>query len=197
MIAHEYKGETSILEISFGATGDWSAVSLAEEFSMESLARWVDRSSWRILLNRNLDQRIVPYGSEALNIQRLLSKEFPERSIREWGPLIGGIENELIRIEKRLSELMMSLSVAVRQYENPQVWDEFIDQVLTFSEMPHLSLLEEKYARSLSRLVDGNGWGSFARVRRVKEMLGELHRRSLIELKLVRSLKTGFAEVEK
>jgi hypothetical protein len=195
ILAHEYSQEINILQTEVSANGDWLAYSLSESFDEASIAYWLDRASWKMLLNKEYKRHVAAYGSESLDIGRLLKKIFPEQSGGEWKGRLSHLEDNFDRFERRLEGFLDEMRRVLRSLDDPGRLENFTEQLVLFGQRLKKSPYFSSYVAVLEQALEGDGTSEFGRVRRLRESLSEMHTRAGIQLKLLRSLQNQLMEI--
>lgn len=194
-IATEFQDEAEVLMTSFNEAGDWCAVPLAKSMDLPTILPWIDRSSWKLLLDGAIKEKFPPIGSEALNLARTLKMEFPEEVPQGWREVLGRAEKQLETLDRGFGSIVHEMKTVLKKIEDPKNLSDFYLRLSSFGKNIGHSAVGVSYSVVIEKLLEPDSGPTFLRARRVREMLSDMHIRSQFELKLVRSLKQQMVEI--
>lgn len=189
-LASEYSDQFEIFKVGFTNAGDWTAYSMAFPLSFEQMKKWIDRSSWRLLLNSSTGP-IMPFGTEVSDIQKFLAKAYPEQDLKEFESIFNSLEKNLKVSEEQIENLISGLNFSLKQFDAPGALEGFFDKVQEKSQWAEAEGLGTAWATIRRQVADNTN--KFYRVRKIRETLTDMQKKSQIELKLVQSMRTKMA----
>lgn len=194
VLAHEFKDEALILKTRFNQNGDWSAFPMARDFSRPEIAQWIDRASFKLYLQKAHEKQVGEFGSEGLELKSLLQNIFPDHSWREWISELKTMESKMMWFEERVSDYLSRLKEVIGDMGQ---LERFLEKLGAFGKEMEDSPLLSSYARQIKLTVDDQSRATvpFQTVKKLREKLSTAHQRTKIELKLIRSLQSGFMEI--
>ncbi len=196
MLAHEYQEDIALLRTHINFSGDWAAVPLGQEFSAKAINSWVDRVSFKLYLQKEHEKSIGEYGSEGIELKKLLENIFPDRSSQDWVTELKSLERDVIWFESRVESFLSKLKGLLGEFHDVSRLQQYMEELEIFCLEARRSKLFESYGRQLFlSLQDTNqNSGAFQTVKKLRERLSHAHQRARIELKLIHGLQTGFTE---
>ena len=197
VLAHEFKEEAQILRTCINSNGDWSAFPMATDFSTGEIAQWIDRASFKLYLQKAHEKQVGEFGTEGLELKALLQNIFPDHSWREWVSELKGIETNMIWFEDQIGDYLNRLKAVIGSLDHSVVLGQFLDELDVFSRKMAESEILSSYSRQIRlSLEDATSGGvPFQIVKKIREKLSTARQRTKIELKLIRSLQSGFMEI--
>jgi ADP-heptose:LPS heptosyltransferase len=191
LVAEEFKDDVEILQTDIRASGLWNAYSLAEDFSEDGVAKWLDRSGRKLYLEgraQRLDW-LGDFAEESERLSNLLRKIYPSATDFDWQALLGQIESHILGIEARVIGFQKNLKTLNRDYQDPKKMQLFVKSLISFrgrlKGSPFLRLQNE----SLDSVIEDENVNPFLRFRRIVDAINEIDGRLRIELKLIRTLQ--------
>jgi ADP-heptose:LPS heptosyltransferase len=194
ILAHEYKKDVDVVRTYVTEQGDWIGLNLSEDLSDQAIARWIDRSSWKMLLNNEDSLRVAPFGSESLIVSRLLKKAFPEQEKYDWVESLGRLNSNFTRFEDRVSDFLNEMRGVIKNHSNENFLDAFTERLIVFSENLKESSYFSSYVEPMRAALEGAEDSSFIRIKNIRESLTTIHRRVKIQQRLIQSLHKHLVE---
>ena len=188
IVAREFSDCVDVFKTFYSHSGYWMAQLVTDSLNEWSVDKWIDRSSWKFLLQKEHLKPIGEYGSEGLRLKMSLETVFPEESLSKWSSILSHLESKAQNIEGQMSKILSGLSKAVRQFGNKNDFIEIEEEIKKFED----NLME---CPILSSYLNSNGESNsseleFTKLRGIQSSLHEINNRNQIKLKLVRSLKS-------
>ena len=111
VIAEEYSDGIDILKTDISTTDFWKACTVRRHLSVDYIARMIEMSSWKLLLNEASGRSgpVGEYGSESYRLARWLQKIFPAQAKNEIVHLLSDFEEQTSKLERRLNGVEFSL----------------------------------------------------------------------------------------
>jgi ADP-heptose:LPS heptosyltransferase len=187
-IAEEFKSEVEILRVESRTPGFWSAYSVLEPFSEESVARWLDlacRKIWLGSANR---------GTEIRRLSEFLRKIHPTTSAIEWRHLLADFERQGQLVDGKINGFKVGIEYLKGTYEDPRRLGVFVRTLIQFRERIRHSALLKSFKSSMDQIIEDDISPPFVRFRRIVDAIGEMEKRTQIHLSLIRGLAAEMEE---
>jgi ADP-heptose:LPS heptosyltransferase len=190
-IAEEFKEEVEILRTETRASGFWTSYSVLEPMTEAAVGRWLDMCSWKIYLqSRARDNSILSeFGTETAKLAALLQTIYPGVSQTEWMHLYGEMERTAESIQTRVCAFQTGLNALKTSYDNPKRMQAFVKSLIAFREKLKSSPFLKSYKMALDLVIEDDITPPFVRFRKMIDALHEIHSRTQIEIKVIRTLQ--------
>ena len=197
-VTGEFASQIEWLETSISPMGFWVAKDLNGRAPELELMQWIDKSTWKFLLQREFLNPFAPFGTEGLNIRRSFLDRFSETALGPIREHLDFMESEIATTDQNVGVLLNSMERLLKNPLNLANQEECLESVREFcdkageSAQPLVGLLAG---------VDGGLWPqrenviSLTPFRRLQTRLDEINRKTQIKLKLIRSLRSQLASV--
>lgn len=182
-IAEEFKNEIEILKVENSEGSFWTAASVRERFSEETVARWLDLACKKIWLTTE-DRR----GTEIESLSRFFRKLHPETSDFEWRFLLGDLEKQVAGISSRINGYRVGIEHLKGAFEDAKRMHEFVTGLIHLRERMKRSFLMRSFASSLDQIIEDQVSPPFLRLRRIVDAINEIDGRTTLHLGLLRGL---------
>lgn len=182
-IAEEYKNEIEILRVENRESSFWTAASVREKFSEETVSRWIDLACKKIWLTSE-DRR----GTEIECLARFFKKLHPETSEIEWRFLLNDLEKQVEAISGRINGYRVGIEHLKGGFEDPRHMHEFVTGLIQLREKMKRSYLMKSFASSLGQIIEDDVSLPFLRLRRIVDAISEIDGRTALHLCLLRGL---------
>ena len=174
--------------------GYWSAIPAFTESPIQSVAELVDQLSWKLLLEREHEKRMPQIGS----LSEMLTQAFKLNGLifrsAELMDQLVAFERSLERFESRADILLIDFQEVLKSKAMHDKIAEFILILQRVRNELRGEVSLKSYARTIERVLEDSGGNDFSTVRKLRECLVDTKNRIQIEHKIIRSLKSQFAE---
>lgn len=185
-VASEYSDAVDILETHFMPTGYWYATSLNKETHPWHLNRWLEQSTWKLLLQKEHLRPIGQYGTEGVRLHEFIGRIFKPSDQRKLKDQLDFMESDQEELEKSLTCFLESFRRSLKRFSESQTWGNFEEELKEYQDH------SEKGSVIISHLSQmGN---SFEGVRKAQLYLNESYQRTQIKLRLIRCIKSQLME---
>ncbi|MEK7358557.1 MAG: glycosyltransferase family 9 protein, partial [Bdellovibrionota bacterium] len=188
-IADEYSKELEVLRVDTRKIGAFTAASVREQFSEQSVGRWIDLTCRRIWLAGAPASGLDGMGTEARRLGQFLRSLHPTVSDFEWRFLLGDFEKQATSIEGRLNGFKTEIRALHGAYEDPRRMRDYVRGLIGFREKMRSSALLGSFRAALDQVIEDDISPPFTRFRRIVDAIAEIDRRTTIHLRLIRSLE--------
>jgi ADP-heptose:LPS heptosyltransferase len=194
VIAEEYKEGCDIRITDFTLRGDWYSYSLLEVPSDVRLQEYLDRSSWRLLLNRNRVGELIPFGTESEDMNQTLTNIFGRGVNPLLLPIFSRLKARIIEMRTKVKEIEggFKSSLGVKKSTERQ---EVISALRSLRDSLRGSRVLGSYGVVLDNALFEADSEQFVYLRKIQDGLKNISERSDIELKLIDTLSQNCKEV--
>lgn len=193
VVAKEYRSEAEILVSKFSPSGYWLAQPVVNGPSSQILKKLVERSTWKMLLEKEHLRPIGEFGSEGrrlyegfLGSNPKLDKEVLSRSLEV-------LEKEARITENAVSGLLSKSRGLASQSDGQRAFSEMMEILRDECDRDDSGQVLLSYLSSLGS-AQKQGLPDLTRLRRIKGMLEEVKHKSTIRIKLIRSIQSQSME---
>ncbi|MCB0393771.1 MAG: hypothetical protein KDD25_04400, partial [Bdellovibrionales bacterium] len=191
LIAKEFKDQCDIRGTAFSQSGEWYSYSFADGPSDRRFQEFLDRSSWKLFLNRGRPGELLPFGSES---EFIIDQWITEFGTREpgWRPILN-------RLRTRVSDLIRDVEKIKDEFQDCSKGKvegsaEFFENLKGFRQSLRGSKILGSYSVELDEAIEVNSLKSFVGMRKVQEGLKCIDERARIELKLIDTISENCVE---
>ncbi|MEQ1875773.1 MAG: glycosyltransferase family 9 protein [Bdellovibrionia bacterium] len=197
LLAREFEDEAEIVTTALSESGYWTFHSVLPRDGEKSIARLLDLSSWKMFLQPDPQAAVGEFGTEGLRVRRSLKAAYPETSQEEWLDQVHSLENELERFESRLDIFLVDFKAYLKKFDQSQLFEQLCERLKGYFEKTPPGHVVSSYQREilgvlgdLSQIQDSD----FLKIRKLNDGLLQAHQRLGVELRLLKSFKTGLME---
>jgi len=194
VIAEEYADEIDILVTEFTESGFWVAKSVSENLSVENVAKWIERSAWKIYLQKEHMRKIGSYGSESVRISKWLPRLYPDTKYKDWFFVLDDLESKIAVVENRSLQMQQFLKTYLRNFGSERDRSFFLSKINDFRDEMRKSKIFDRIAFPLGEIIDQSNPSEFVMAKKINDALQFIHDKTNIDLKLIRALKFQITE---
>ncbi len=195
VIVEEYKDVVDVHRTAFSPTGEWYTYNFIEQPSDIRFQEILDRSTWRLYLNKASGEEILPVGTEVECLIDTLHLIFGSKTSVYWTSILS-------RIKKRIFEMSDRVQFLDKKFKNViGIKDDDSDRLNFLKELKDLkntmcgSRILKTYGFGLEDLIDEIDMNDFVGMRKIHESLRQIKARVEIEIKLIDTIRMNITEV--
>lgn len=194
-VAQEFSDQVSIMRAEFSSQGEWKAIPVAGDLEGAQLMRWIDRSSQRLFLN-DLNNDIIEFGSESLQLEKLFTSIAPDREKYQWVETYKELEKQCDSFQLELENLLSELKIVIRSFDADQPFEKFKGRMERLRQDLSIKRNFQSYVNLMEQVLSDNEHheSKFFVVKRMREVITSMHKRAEIESRLIKSMKTQLLE---
>lgn len=195
-VAYEFADDVEIAMTHSSKAGYWLALPLTQKFDSWMLDRWVEKSAWKFLLEKEHQKKIGEYGTESLYIKESIEEAFAKLAPREWTDAIAATEERLQDLQFETEALRQLLYRTVRGLSHENTLETFLTELKTFCEENEGRLNLAAYILQQNEGSNRAPELNLQNIRKIQNFVEDICARTDIKMKLVRSLKSQTMEIQ-
>lgn len=195
-VAAEFSDQCQFLKTDFSIQGDWQFLDLTVPFNKSSVIKYIEKSSYKLLLHSSKQNEIVTFGSEGVQLRSLFQSLFPEREKIHWVELYKEIQSDCVSFRGQLETLVSELKLVLKSFEDESEFLRFKNRISDLCSNTEWSENFSTYIGDLrtSLLEAEKSQNKFVIVKKMREVILQLIKRAEVEARLVQSLQSQTLE---
>ena len=192
-VAREFHDEAEVLVSRFSPSGYWLAEPVEKISFFLQLKKWVERSTWKMLLEKEHLQPIGEFGSEGRRLYDGIVEDSSRTKKESLDSALAVLEKEARLTEKTVSHLLVQSRHLASQTEGQRAFDEIMELLRDECDRDDSGEVLLSYLSSLGS-AHRDGLPDLTRLRQIKKLLEEIKYKSTIRIKLIRAMQSQSME---
>lgn len=194
VIAEEYSDQVEIMTTHIAQSGFWVAQPATSEMNEWMVNRWLEHSTWKMLLQKEHFKPVGAFGSEGSRIKSFVDDLHVHSSKESWFVILDKIEKQTRRSEGEMFWLKGVMRKALSSGNEQNSFDSWLDELRRFHERHDGENLHVGHLISREGWSDDNKLVDIRHLRKAQNYINDIYARTQIKLKLIRSLRSQVME---
>ncbi|MCB0384382.1 MAG: glycosyltransferase family 9 protein [Bdellovibrionales bacterium] len=194
LLAREFSSEAEILISDFSSSGYWMAEAYGDRPSVATIKKWIERSTWKMMLEKEHLRPVGEFGSEGRRLCMAVLQAHPKFKKEDIKRSLLALEKEAGLTENVVGGLLTKSRKLSSTHDGEAALKDMINLLYEECDRDDSGRVLLSYLSSLGG-AQKDGVPDLARLRRIRGMLEEVKYKSTIRMKLIRSMQSQSMEM--
>ena len=194
LLTREFASEAEILVSDFSSSGYWMAEAIGDRPGVATIKRWIERSTWKMMLEKEHLRPVGEFGSEGRRLYMSVTQAHPKFKKEDIKKSLLALEREATLTENVVGGLLNKSRRLGSSRDSEVALKGMIDLLYEECDRDDSGRVLLSYLSSLGG-AQRDGLPDLARLRRIRGMLEEVKHKSTIRMKLIRSMQSQSMEM--